>query len=169
LPNNKQHIEDYTEGFPVQSWSLYNLKPARLYTLDKEDLPPPGCDCVTASPPLLPEFYNMSRATLDGHETIRGEKCEKWLVRSEIISLDFYYVWVKAGTNVPLRARWIDPDKAQNATITETTDYFDFVNKAPPPNVFEPKGACKRVSCDGSQNAPTQQIRRAAREQGKGP
>ena len=148
LPKNKQHIEDYTYGYPVQSWSLYNLKPAQLYTLDKENIPPPGCTCITASPPLLPEFYDLRNASLRGHETIRGEACEKWLVRNEIISGDFYYAWVKVGTNVPLRTRWIDPSKPQNATIIETTDYLNFVNKAPPSDVFEPKGACKKVKCN---------------------
>ena len=157
LPMNKQYVEDYTTGYLVRSWSLYNFTPARLYTLDKVDLPPPGCDCLTASPPLLPEFYDMSKAVLDGYETVRGTKCERWLVRNEIIENDFYYAWVKVGTNIPLRARWIDPEKAQNMTIVETTDYLNFTNKAPSPKTFEPKGACKKVKCDekrGIQNLP---------------
>ena len=163
LPKNKQYVADYTEGFLVQSWSLYNLRPPRLYTLDKQDLPPPGCICVTASPPLLPEFYDMSKADLVGHETIRGEECEKWIVGSEIIKGDSYIAWVKANTNVPLRTRWIDPDPAQNATIVETTDYYDFVNTAPPSAVFEPEGACKKVTCNGSKRSEASRRRDSPR------
>eukprot|EP00943_MAST-04B_sp_MAST-4B-sp1_P000341 g341.t1 len=141
LPNNKQYIADYSAGYLVQSWSLYNLSPPKLWTYDKYGIPqPPHCICLTSSPPLLPEFLNMKNATYHGTETIRSNiKTDKWVVINEIISGDKYIVWTKEGTNIPVRVQWIDPEGG-NKTMTETSDYFNFINHAPNPNVFDVSG-----------------------------
>ena len=106
----------------------------------------------------------MKKAKFSGYETIRKMKCEKWTVESEIIEGDSYIAWVKSGTNIPLRTRWIDPNPQENETIIETTDYYKFIDKAPTAAIFEPKGACSLVNCSdavlnqGTQVRPTRAV-----------
>ena len=149
LPNKKQYIADYTPGYLVQSWGLYNLSPPKLWTYDKYEIPqPPHCICMTTSPPLLPEFLNMKNATYHGTETIRQNiETDKWIVLNELIPGDQYIVWAKKGTNIPVRVKWIDPEGGNN-TMTETSDYFNFINHAPHPAIFTVSGHCKNVKCD---------------------
>ena len=66
---------------------------------------------------------------------------------NELISGDQYIVWAKKGTNIPVRVKWIDPEGGNN-TMTETSDYFNFINHAPHPAIFTVSGHCKNVKCD---------------------
>jgi hypothetical protein len=43
--------------------------------------------------------------------------------------------------------KWIDPEGGNN-TMTETSDYFNFINHAPHPAIFSVSGHCKNVKCD---------------------
>ncbi len=149
LPHEKQYIADYSTGYLVQSWSLFNLSPPKIWTYDRYDIPqPPHCICLTTSPPLLPEFLDIKNATYHGTDILRKNvKTDKWIVENELISGDRYIVWTKEATNIPVRVQWIDPE-GKNTTMTETSDYFNFINHAPDPKVFDVNSNCIDVKCN---------------------